>query len=165
MTKLEPNTKYNMLTILSLHHIDKSQKYYECLCNCGNKTIVVSSKLKNSHTKSCGCLKKKVIIERNKTQPISDKHLKNAVEMGASSGERIRKEQLEGKIRPDNTSGVTGVSYDKNLNCWVARLQYRKKSYRIRCSTFKQAVVERKKLEKRFDIYSDEGIKKENDDD
>lgn len=159
---IKPNTKYNMLTVLSLHHIDKSQKYYECLCDCGNKTIVVGSKIKNGHTKSCGCLKRKVLIERNKTQSISDKHLKNAVKMGTNSGERIRREQMNGKIRPNNSSGVTGVSYDKYMKCWVARLCYRNKFYRVRCSTFKQAVAERKKLEEQLEIYSDEGIKKGN---
>ena len=110
MSKLEPNTKYNMLTILSLHHIDNSKKYYECICDCGNKTIVVMSKIKSGHTKSCGCLRKTTTAERNKTQKISDKHLKNAIELGLNSGERIRKKQLEGEKRPDNTSGVIGVS-------------------------------------------------------
>lgn len=28
---------------------------WECLCDCGNTTYVVGSKLKNGHTKSCGC--------------------------------------------------------------------------------------------------------------
>ena len=53
------------------------------------------------------------------------------------------------------------MSYDKKLGYWIASLQYRNKSYRVRCKTFKQAVAERKKLEQRFEIYSDEGIKKE----
>ena len=141
--KLEPNTKYNMLTVLSLHHIDNNyKKYYECLCDCGNKTIVEYSKIKNGYTKSCGCLRK-------------------AIKTGANSGERIRKEQLNGKIKSTNTSGVTGVSYDKKLGYWIASLQYRNKSYRVRCKTFKQAIAERKKLEQKFEIYSDEGIKKE----
>ena len=31
---------------------------YECLCDCGNTTIVTRSKLLLNHTKSCGCLRK-----------------------------------------------------------------------------------------------------------
>ena len=29
---------------------------WECLCECGNTTIVNGAKLKNGHTRSCGCL-------------------------------------------------------------------------------------------------------------
>ena len=31
---------------------------WDCLCDCGNKTIVTSGSLKSGTTKSCGCLKK-----------------------------------------------------------------------------------------------------------
>lgn len=31
---------------------------YLCLCDCGNFTVVVSSQLRDAHTKSCGCLKR-----------------------------------------------------------------------------------------------------------
>ena len=39
---------------------------WECLCDCGNMTQVQSSKLKNGHTKSCGCLKHDSIVFENK---------------------------------------------------------------------------------------------------
>ena len=32
--------------------------YWECLCECGNKTIVSASYLRNGKIKSCGCLRK-----------------------------------------------------------------------------------------------------------
>ncbi len=32
---------------------------WECLCDCGNKTIVTTGRLHSGHTKSCGCLKNK----------------------------------------------------------------------------------------------------------
>ncbi len=35
----------------------KKQVYWNCLCDCGNKTIVPSYLLKSNHTRSCGCLK------------------------------------------------------------------------------------------------------------
>ena len=31
---------------------------WECLCDCGNKVYVSTSKLKSGHTQSCGCLQK-----------------------------------------------------------------------------------------------------------
>ena len=150
------------LTILSLHNITNSRKYYLCQCECGNTTIVAENHLKNGHTKSCGCLKKQRLKENRehykKTGP-NAKHLNRIISLGKIAGERIRKEQLNSKKRPDNTSGATGVTYDKNVKCWQARLQYRNKSYRIRCATFKEAVIAREQLEKELDIYSEEGIK------
>lgn len=34
--------------------------YYRCLCDCGEETTVEGSKIKNGHTKSCGCIKKAI---------------------------------------------------------------------------------------------------------
>jgi hypothetical protein len=36
---------------------------WECLCNCGNTTIVNTSNLRRKHTLSCGCLRKKRLLE------------------------------------------------------------------------------------------------------
>lgn len=65
--------KFNHLTVLSLHHkkqlFNKEGKpnghlyYYECVCDCGKRTIVAASALKNSSVKSCGCYQRKVISE------------------------------------------------------------------------------------------------------
>lgn len=38
-----------------------SRKMCKCLCDCGNETIVDSSKLKSGKTQSCGCLQKEVM--------------------------------------------------------------------------------------------------------
>lgn len=32
--------------------------FWKCLCDCGNTTSVVTSNLRNGHTKSCGCISK-----------------------------------------------------------------------------------------------------------
>lgn len=39
-----------------------------CLCDCGKETVVNSQRLKRGRTKSCGCLKRDLIIERNKAR-------------------------------------------------------------------------------------------------
>ena len=53
--------KYNKLTVIEKVESKNSHSQWRCLCECGNETIVSSDKLKNGHTKSCGC-------ERNKNK-------------------------------------------------------------------------------------------------
>ncbi len=49
--------KYNRLTVLSYSHEEgRNIKLWNCLCDCGKKSIVRGSSLKNGGTKSCGCL-------------------------------------------------------------------------------------------------------------
>lgn len=64
--------KYGFLKIVE--KTDKKDKYgniyWKCLCECGNYIITTSSRLKNGHTKSCGCyaieLSKQRMIENSK---------------------------------------------------------------------------------------------------
>jgi hypothetical protein len=49
--------KYNMLTVISLHHkTKKNMNYWVCQCECKNKTIVSTHNLRMGTVKSCGCL-------------------------------------------------------------------------------------------------------------
>lgn len=45
--------------------------FWLCRCECGKETIVRAGQLKNSTTKSCGCLNIDRIIERNTTHGLS----------------------------------------------------------------------------------------------
>ena len=49
---------FGRLTVESLNSYDnKNNKYFwNCICECGAKTIVSSNHLKNGHTQSCGCM-------------------------------------------------------------------------------------------------------------
>lgn len=68
--------KFNYLTVLSLHHkkqlFNKEGRpnghlyYYECVCDCGKKTIVAASALKRSSVKSCGCYQRRMASETAK---------------------------------------------------------------------------------------------------
>ena len=52
--------RFGKLTVLSLsktRDLREGQRVWNCLCDCGNKTRVITSSLKNGNTKSCGCLK------------------------------------------------------------------------------------------------------------
>ena len=50
--------KYGKLTVLSYEGKTKSgNSKWLCVCECSNKKIIVATKLKNGHTRSCGCNK------------------------------------------------------------------------------------------------------------
>lgn len=40
------------------------QALWHCLCQCGAQVIAVTGQLKSGHTKSCGCLRKDVCVQR-----------------------------------------------------------------------------------------------------
>lgn len=49
------NKKFGMLTALRYSHKYNKQRFWECLCDCGNKTFVRVVHLTSSAVKSCGC--------------------------------------------------------------------------------------------------------------
>lgn len=49
--------QYNRLLVLEVDPIKKhKQKWYKCLCVCGNTVSVPGPKIRSGHTQSCGCL-------------------------------------------------------------------------------------------------------------
>jgi len=58
-----------LVVIKKVKALDTSSSFWECACDCGKTTIASSLHLRESHTKSCGCLKE----ERNKNG-INKKH-------------------------------------------------------------------------------------------
>jgi|GEM_PF-1678313 len=46
------------LTVLTPLLERRGRPWYRCRCQCGREVIVSSAKLKNGHTRSCGCLRK-----------------------------------------------------------------------------------------------------------
>lgn len=67
--------KYNKLYVISYSHkkiyispnsFKKYPRYYwNCKCDCGNFVAVLSTRLKNNTTRSCGCLKGKSKIRKH----------------------------------------------------------------------------------------------------
>jgi len=49
--------KFGRITIVErAYKNERGQYLWKCICSCGNKLMLVGSKLVNGHTKSCGCL-------------------------------------------------------------------------------------------------------------
>lgn len=63
---LEIGSKFNRLTVISFSHSDKRwRKFYNTICNCGNKCIIMGSAMTSGNTKSCGCLSRELKRKRN----------------------------------------------------------------------------------------------------
>lgn len=60
MNKTLIGKRFAMLTVICKDEIrsTKHANRYQCLCDCGNITSVVTAKLNNGSTKSCGCYRK-----------------------------------------------------------------------------------------------------------
>ena len=60
--------KFGMLTVVEMLYKDSEHKHTRCrcICDCGNETIVLPYRLKNGHTKSCGCYKSVASRENKK---------------------------------------------------------------------------------------------------
>jgi hypothetical protein len=74
--------KFGKLIVIELHNnTPGGEKYWECLCECGNKKITSGRSLKTNKTTSCGCYYKEVLknviipkfIEKNK-KCVGEKH-------------------------------------------------------------------------------------------
>jgi len=60
--------KFERLTVLDKAGKTKDRNIlWNCLCDCGNKSIVKATRLKTGHTKSCGCLRNERIGSLNKS--------------------------------------------------------------------------------------------------
>ena len=64
--------KFGMLTVLRrVEEKVKGHTVWECLCDCGNKTVVTTYRLTSGNTKSCGCLHRLTLLKRNTTHNMS----------------------------------------------------------------------------------------------
>lgn len=99
----------------ALYVIDKKStknrcKIWHCKCDCGKECDVFSCDLVSGKVRSCGCMKSESIkkLYFDGTAPC----------------------KLDGnKIRKSNTSGTTGVWYDKSRGVWCAEIMFKRKKY------------------------------------
>jgi len=114
---------------------------WECKCDCNNITYVSESDLNKEVVKSCGCLGKE--NSRNNMQKAIKVHLKKNIVEGTNVPVISRK-----TLKSNNTSGVTGVRWDKSRNKWYAEITFKKKVYYLGRHEKKQDAIKiRKKAE------------------
>lgn len=57
--------KYNKLTAVEYSHTKGKERIWKFLCDCGNECFTAIGKVRFGTTRSCGCLKKEALLERN----------------------------------------------------------------------------------------------------
>ena len=86
---------------------------WQCICKCGNSINVPSKSLMTGNTKSCGCLNH---APRPTPSDVFDK---------------TKAGILKVKRYKNNTSGIKGVSFNKQCGKWQAYLIFRHKFYHL----------------------------------
>lgn len=141
------NRKFGRLTVLK----DTSKRdkrngavIWECKCECGNIVEVEQYSLLKGLVVSCGCYKKEILIDNGKK--VGALHVKNNI---------IEDTNLQvltsNKIMKHNTSGTTGVLWDKSREKWKAEIIFKKKKYYLgRYDNKEDAVAARKEAEERL---------------
>lgn len=110
---------------------------WECVCDCGNHVFYSVNILNNGGTKSCGCLYKE-------SRKDCYKNRKDLVENTILSQLIVSK-----KVRENNTSGCTGVYFNKRDEKWEAYINFQKKRYYLGGYIYKDdAIAARKSAEK-----------------
>lgn len=140
------NKKFGRLTVLnSLEKRDTNGcLFWNCKCECGNYAEVSEYLLVNSGVRSCGCLKKEVLIESGKK--LGTLHVKNKIIEDTNI-------QVISRTTPksNNTSGITGVSWDSSRNKWVAQIRFKNNCYNLgRYENKEDAIKARKDAEEKF---------------
>ena len=128
--------RFGQLTVLRYWGKQDGMHRWECLCDCGNTTIVGQTLLQSGKTKSCGCLQAKVVVENMKfVDGTSVTLLENA-------GKRLVS---------TNTSGHNGVYWNKKSAKWVAQIGFKGRTYYLGSySKIDDAVMARQKAEDRI---------------
>jgi len=66
---------FGRLTVIERIENKNSRTQWKCRCECGNVHNVISKSLVNGSTKSCGCLRREIVMECNTTHGLSKTRL------------------------------------------------------------------------------------------
>ena len=61
--------RFGKLVVTGYSHTINKRVYWNCICDCGNTCAIHGTKLRNGHTKSCGCIKKEACRKRKINKP------------------------------------------------------------------------------------------------
>ena len=67
-------SKFGRLLVVGDSVIINKKRHWQCLCDCGNETLVYQYRLQNNLTTSCGCRKKEASLENCKMHGFKPTH-------------------------------------------------------------------------------------------
>lgn len=127
--------KYGQLTVLAPAENVGSRTAWRCRCDCGKEVVVLTKRLRDGHTISCGCVKERKGPKGN---------LAGLTYIDGTCVEMIAART----IRKNNTSGVPGVDWQASKQRWRVSICFKgTRSYLGSYSKFEDAVKARKRGE------------------
>ncbi|MEG1411770.1 MAG: hypothetical protein RSD36_18200 [Terrisporobacter sp.] len=146
--------KFGRLTVVKELEQKKGRYTWECNCLCGNTHIVEGSLLTSGKTTSCGCVKHEYVMKHQKLalKAHIDKNIIDNVNISIITRD---------KLMSHNTSGVTGVVWDKSRQKWKAEIIFKNKKYFLgRYENREDAIGARKEAEEKLhkDFLREKGL-------
>lgn len=140
--------RFGRLTVTGYTGKEGGIHRWTCKCDCGNTTVVGQTLLQSGKTRSCGCLRKETLKDN----------------LRLVDGTSVTR--LESRDRPpiqSNTSGHTGVYWNRRSSKWIAQITFKRKTYYLGSfTTLDDAVNARKKGEEMYSDFLDRYYKRSN---
>ena len=131
--------RFGKLTVTEYAGKRAGMHRWQCICDCGNETIVGQTLLQNGKTKSCGCLQQTQI-------------LKNMKFVDGTSVTAIEARMSRPPIST-NSSGYNGV-YHSGRGKWRAQIGFKGKMYYLGSfDSIQDAIDARKEGEKMYENF------------
>lgn len=141
--KIEPGQRFERLVALEpTEKRSGSNVVWKCRCDCGKIAEVSANFLRRGVTQSCGCL-------AEEAQSKTAKSMREKLEPCYVDGTNVNVLLLPPTKR--NTSGKTGVFWDKSNCLWKAKIMFKGRSYYLGSSKdIDHAIKLREEAEKRI---------------
>ena len=102
------------------HKTHRQTYQWECLCDCGNTTIVTVANLMNGQTQSCGCLKKDISKRKLENLHNVSKEFLDTIGYDANKIKPYIKKSLTNY----RNKRVRGIYYNKATEKWIVSISF-----------------------------------------